>query len=70
MWIFLFVRSFSFGMVLWVLIRQRRPWSNASDREVMYRVCRGERPCLNRADIASPVLSKVGFTFSIKMGCT
>jgi hypothetical protein len=50
---------FSFGMVLWVLIRQRRPWSNASDREVMYRVCRGERPCLNRADIASPVLSKL-----------
>ncbi len=40
---------YSFGIVLWVLIRHQMPWEDSSDREVMLRVCRGERLPLDTA---------------------
>ena len=45
------MNRFSFGVVLWVLIRQQKPWPDASDREVMFRVCRGERLSLDNSDM-------------------
>ena len=50
---------YSFGIVLWVLIRHQRPWVNATDREVMYRVCRGERLPVNTSDLAAVQLRGV-----------
>eukprot|EP00750_Incisomonas_marina_P008276 INCI15413.1.p1 GENE.INCI15413.1~~INCI15413.1.p1 ORF type:complete len:1629 (-),score=278.11 INCI15413.1:163-5049(-) len=42
---------YSFGIVLWVLIRQQQPWHDVAEREVLFRVCRGERLSLDASDL-------------------